>query len=289
MTDNIVVIASHSFKYAKFQPLIICANIKEAYTKMRKILDEDEFIYYDTEKCKKLKEVDKCNLILFTYGLEDAKIIKKLCINRIYDESFTIVAYSMPIGENIYKYAIAKFDVNKQGAHFINESEDESNDEKEQVEIINGDLLEQSELQIIIHQCNCKSKGVLGVAKSINDKYLYADINSSEIVKESDLGKCILRESPDDEPTVACLIAQRYPGKSHKNNDSESMRQKWFKNALNNLYDQITDNIEDEIQIGFPYKIGCGLAGGDWSVYKKMIDDFAQLDERMNIKIFKLD
>ncbi|MGH8711572.1 MAG: hypothetical protein ACREVA_09710, partial [Burkholderiales bacterium] len=27
---------------------------------------------------------------------------------------------------------------------------------------------------------------------------------------------------------------------------------------------------------GFPYGIGCGLAGGDWNEYKKLLEGFAE-------------
>ena len=36
--------------------------------------------------------------------------------------------------------------------------------------------------------------------------------------------------------------------------------------------------------IGFPYKIGCGLAGGDWSIVSKIIEE--ELSE-YNVEIWK--
>ena len=37
-----------------------------------------------------------------------------------------------------------------------------------------------------------------------------------------------------------------------------------------------------------PYNIGCGLAGGDWNSYIKIIKDLAQLYKR-NITIYQYD
>lgn len=40
--------------------------------------------------------------------------------------------------------------------------------------------------------------------------------------------------------------------------------------------------------LAFPYGIGCGLAGGNWSVYSAMINDFAQKYPNISIVLYRL-
>jgi hypothetical protein len=46
----------------------------------------------------------------------------------------------------------------------------------------------------------------------------------------------------------------------------------------------VTPNI---ISIAFPYKIGCGLAGGKWEDYESMIYKFAKENPNIKVKIYK--
>jgi len=40
--------------------------------------------------------------------------------------------------------------------------------------------------------------------------------------------------------------------------------------------------------VAFPFKIGCGAAGGDWTVYRAMIKAFAE-KTGVKVRIYKLD
>ena len=44
----------------------------------------------------------------------------------------------------------------------------------------------------------------------------------------------------------------------------------------------------DTLTVGFPYKIGCGLAGGDWEKIQPMLEDFAG-SIKQNVYIVKYD
>ena len=59
---------------------------------------------------------------------------------------------------------------------------------------------------------------------------------------------------------------QRVPGYE----DNQRNREKWFQKCLHELgkWDYYQN-------FAFPYKIGCGLAGGNWDHYFSMIQDFA--------------
>ena len=83
-------------------------------------------------------------------------------------------------------------------------------------------------------------------------------------------------------PTVICIFGQFEMGPPDKYNrvqprppegDSAKTREGWFQDALNAIRHELQPPPES---IAFPHEIGCGLAGGDWSRYNAMIQDFAQ-------------
>ena len=83
-------------------------------------------------------------------------------------------------------------------------------------------------------------------------------------------------------PTVICIFGQFEMGPPDKYNrvqprppegDSAKTRERWFQDALNAIRHELQPPPES---IAFPHEIGCGLAGGDWSRYNAMIQDFAQ-------------
>ena len=43
---------------------------------------------------------------------------------------------------------------------------------------------------------------------------------------------------------------------------------------------------KETLTIGFPYKIGCGLAGGDWNIVYNIIEE--EFSGNYNVKIYKL-
>ena len=150
------------------------------------------------------------------------------------------------------------------------------------LEIIETDLLNNNlNLDILCHQINCCTTTSYGIAKSINDKYKYANryINRNytkikdipgEIYIETDLEN-------NNNPIIVCLAGQYTPGcigrKINLNDnyiiETTELRELWFKKCLDKLYDYLSKF--DNKKIGFPYNIGCGLAGGDWNNYYNMI------------------
>ncbi len=178
-----------------------------------------------------------------------------------------------------------------------------------------GDLLTFGPADVIVQQCNCVTVKAHGLSASIRNTFAYADVyanrkaRSPNQAKQPDVpGKCILCKAPKKnsyvhQPQVACLLSQFYPGRSGnywkkfytyddaaKDMDDSSLnRLKWFKEALVDLARQLKSSKPGKINVAFPYKIGCGLAGGDWKVYEKAIKDWEQLHlKEYNIYIVKL-
>lgn len=154
--------------------------------------------------------------------------------------------------------------------------------------LINGDLLE-SEAKYLCHQCNCVTTSYSGLAKFIFQKYPYSDIYSMrENVKDLPIpgqepGNIIICGDGENNRYIINMIAQFYPGYAKFKYDTIDDRIKYFKRCLSEI--KKINNLES---IAFPYKIGCGLAGGEWDIYEKMIDDFAS-DVNANVYIYKID
>lgn len=106
-------------------------------------------------------------------------------------------------------------------------------------------------------------------------------------------------------PVVVCLFAQYEMGKpgayhmvrGEDGKDSEGKETKervdyrdssenrlaWFKKCLAKLLQQLPSictrlkkSAKDSLVVAFPYKVGCGLAGGDWKLYKRALEVYSE-------------
>jgi hypothetical protein len=66
--------------------------------------------------------------------------------------------------------------------------------------------------------------------------------------------------------------------------DSNDARIDSFKKCLA----QIGEALQERDTVAFPYKIGCGLAGGDWKIYGKMLADFAEEHATLQVVVVEL-
>lgn len=133
--------------------------------------------------------------------------------------------------------------------------------------VINGDLLN-SNCSIIAHQCNCLSKRPAGLSAQISKKYPAANpykCNNTERIGTIDV-------ISTNGCKIINMFAQYAPGKS-KNED----RLLYFKKCLDAI-----DNMGFN-EVAMPYMIGCGLAGGNWDEYKKLLNEC-----KTDIVIYKL-
>lgn len=142
--------------------------------------------------------------------------------------------------------------------------------------IINGDLLEVKK-GLICHQVNCQRKMGKGLALAIRNKYpiVYKEYTGLEKMY---LGLCQPVKINDD-LYVANLFAQHNYGTGLKTN-----------------YDALTACLREAIclvkyhkleSINIPYNLGCGLAGGDWSIVSNII---SKLESQFGIEfnIYKI-
>jgi O-acetyl-ADP-ribose deacetylase (regulator of RNase III) len=129
--------------------------------------------------------------------------------------------------------------------------------------IIDGDLLDSSQ-SIIAHQCNCVTSYGKGLSAAIFAKYPYADVYSSNSENRK-VGHIDIRNpkfGDVESPIIIAIYAQYKYGKS-----VTEPRLTWFQQCLDRM---IENGITD---VAMPYGIGCGLAGGNWADYKRLLSN----------------
>ena len=160
-------------------------------------------------------------------------------------------------------------------------------------QIIEGNILDAKE-QYIAQQCNCLCVIPHGLSKAIADKYPWGDpyktrtkmTRNCAIPEDRDTpGTIRVLRSPTRDggeggeggegKSIICMFAQWAPGKPRAfksypqyEKDTYDARIEWFKSCL-----EVMKSLEIE-SIAFPWTIGCGLAGGNWNIYKSLIEDF---------------
>jgi O-acetyl-ADP-ribose deacetylase (regulator of RNase III) len=146
--------------------------------------------------------------------------------------------------------------------------------------IIEGNILSAKE-QYIAHQCNCVTHTAAGLAAIIFTKWSYADCYS--IRWKNDVpGNIEIRGNGKENRFIINMFGQFNPGKPPSPEDEKDgiqARKKYFIECMKKIEALKPDSI------AIPWQIGCGLAGGDWDFYKKVIDKFA---ERINITLYQL-
>jgi len=162
------------------------------------------------------------------------------------------------------------------------------------MEIVKGDICH-LEADVIVQQCNCVTKKSHGLSQQISLTYPYFRLYDDR-KEPSKPGQCIMFERNPNEPIVACLLGQYYPGKPGRwdthygpalyGPDTSEARSKWFQEALEDLSKHLQD--KDQWTVVFPWKIGCGLAGGDWSKYVSYLMDFTNKNKHLKVFICQL-
>ena len=140
-----------------------------------------------------------------------------------------------------------------------------------------GDLLS-GKYDIICHQVNCQGVMGAGLAKQI--KYKYPEVFDDYVefcVEDAPLGTSAITQLNNGKLCISMFAQDKY-GRDRCYTDYVA-----FDNCLNMiaLYIQ-THHLSSETTIAFPYKIGCGLAGGDWEIIKWLLNDFS---ERVKCKV----
>lgn len=159
------------------------------------------------------------------------------------------------------------------------------------IKIIEGNILD-SNAQYIAHQCNCLTNHSAGTAQAIFEKYPDSDIykirNSKvdwqNLPENQKPGQIIIS---GEKRKVINMLAQVFPGKvkfTFSKLDGTFARKNYFEKCLH-----LISEIDEIKSVDFPYGIGCNMAGGHWPDYIKMIEDFAENNKEIQVRLIKKD
>ena len=156
-----------------------------------------------------------------------------------------------------------------------------------EITYIEGDLLE-SDVDVICHQVNCRGRMRSGIAKQIREKYPDVYTQYTRLVyfyneTDRELLSNVLTVVGDKDDPNSPVIANIFSQKDYGYDD----KQYTDYDALNNGLIDINKKYPDK-NIGIPYKIGCGLGGGDWSVAERIITDVFKDKTNGSVRIYKL-
>lgn len=150
------------------------------------------------------------------------------------------------------------------------------------IKTISGSILEAP--GVLVHQTNCTSRGAAGLAAKVFARYPCADTYKNWHTQRK-YGTCDVfdvRAYQTQVDYVVNMNAQWYAGKPCTGEDY-AVRVKKFQSCL----EQLSKLVEKYqwARVNFPYRIGCGLARGNWDTYLGMIHAFA-LSTTADVYIF---
>ena len=136
------------------------------------------------------------------------------------------------------------------------------------ISVINGDLLS-SDAEYIVQQCGTNVNKAMGLSLAIIKKW-----PNCNFYKESRVpGTIVIKER------VIGMMAQINGGKP-KNPETQYSR------LL--LFLQCIEQLPSAKSIAFPFGIGCGIAGGNWDNYYKVINSWSKKHPETQVFIYKL-
>lgn len=145
------------------------------------------------------------------------------------------------------------------------------------IEIIEGDIVRATE-QYVCHQCNCVTNRAAHLAAYVFQHFPFADIYKDRSFPHQPgpggmPGDIVIRGNGLDQRLVIAMLGQYYPGKPRfpdSKRDGYEARQAYFASCLEKI-----SAIPGLESVAFPYQVGCGAAGGNWTEYLAMLEDLA--------------
>lgn len=155
------------------------------------------------------------------------------------------------------------------------------------IKIIEGNLLE-SDCTIIGHQTNCIKQMKSGIAKQIKERYPLAEKmdNEYELQNMERLGTCSYAFIENEERLICNLYGQY---KNERRPEGDTDKEALIK-AISSMVQYVKTNpySQKKIKIGLPFKIGCGLGGGNWDEIYEEIRTISE-NEHIDIYLYKLE
>jgi O-acetyl-ADP-ribose deacetylase (regulator of RNase III) len=145
--------------------------------------------------------------------------------------------------------------------------------------VMSGDVLK-TPIEIIAHQVNCLGTMGAGLAKQIKDKYpqveswykIYCHKRHTQTILGTGQIVC------QTDHTFFNIFGQYGYGMSKRQTDYEAFKS-GFKDAILK-YRFLKNDYKSQLKIAIPYHISCGLAGGEWKIISKILE---QLEKEENV------
>jgi hypothetical protein len=158
--------------------------------------------------------------------------------------------------------------------------------------IVTGDLLEAS-TDYIVQQCCCTAVKAQGLSQAIATKWPEANPYKGRRRLRYNWAVEADRAKPGTIAVygrVVCAFAQVCQGKpgAYKDPlgqnavDTAVDRVRYFKECLAAIQELKPQSV------AFPYKIGCGLAGGAWTIYETVLKEWVAVNPSIHVMIYKL-
>lgn len=157
------------------------------------------------------------------------------------------------------------------------------------IRIVQGDLCKAPE-QYIAQQCCCTAVRPHGLSKTL----ALAFPGTCSYFKRKPIAPHRNLAVPEDRPTpgtidvmgkIIHMYGQVGMGKPevYFNGgvpDKAIDRQLYFKQCLSKIAEMAPKSV------AMPFNIGCGLAGGDWKIYSKMLEEFAKANPGIELVLY---
>ena len=141
-----------------------------------------------------------------------------------------------------------------------------------------GDLITEP-ADIIAHQTNCIGVMGAGVARQIRDRLLSKKEYSRYVEICHEKGSRLLGQTQlltsDDGRLIANCFGEDAPSKDRLDTDYDALER-----SLIRVRNYAKKN---RLSVAIPGLMGCGLAGGDWNVVRKMVYDI--FDETQGVSL----
>jgi len=146
-----------------------------------------------------------------------------------------------------------------------------------------------SDCTVILHQANCYAVMGSGIAREVKYKYpsaFEADRKFEVPVGSKDrLGKFSYGWGDENQRVIFNLYGQHRYGRDQKYTEEDKLEEA-VRGAFEKL-NEVREHPTFRIKIGLPMNMGCGLAGGDWTVVSELLQRAAD-DYNYDLHIFRL-
>lgn len=138
----------------------------------------------------------------------------------------------------------------------------------------NGDIL-QSGADVICHQVNCRGVMGAGLAKQVKDQNPMVYAAYSDMCRQygdNALGQVLY--VPMDKTRFLRIEEQRFIANCFAQAGYSRYGRMTNYEALRTCLSAVRQFAQEyELTVAIPYKMGCGLAGGDWETVRGIIED----------------